>query len=105
MIGKWDVGHYAKAYVPTQRGFDGFFGYYSACVVGRCFLLLLLARGDSPNERRSPSAHARTLLRVASASACVTRWTGGENPTTPLPSAAKKWAAAAASRALKFVVI
>jgi hypothetical protein len=38
MIGKWDVGHYAKAYVPTQRGFDGFFGYYSACVVGRCFL-------------------------------------------------------------------
>ena len=31
-IGKWDVGHFAKDYVPTSRGFDGFLGYYSAYV-------------------------------------------------------------------------
>merc|ERR1712166_1400546 len=28
MIGKWHQGFYAKAFVPTSRGFDSFFGFY-----------------------------------------------------------------------------
>lgn len=29
LIGKWHVGYFANAFLPTYRGFDTFFGYYS----------------------------------------------------------------------------
>ena len=29
MVGKWDVGHFNEAFLPTQRGFNTHFGYYS----------------------------------------------------------------------------
>ncbi|XP_040064221.1 arylsulfatase B-like [Ixodes scapularis] len=30
MIGKWNLGNYKLTYTPTYRGFDSFYGYYSA---------------------------------------------------------------------------
>lgn len=44
-IGKWDVGHFTPAYLPTSRGFDGFLGYYGASSV----VALLL-----PTTKRAP---------------------------------------------------
>ena len=32
-VGKWDVGHFTPAYLPTSRGFDGFLGYYGTSSV------------------------------------------------------------------------
>ena len=29
-IGKWDIGHYHWRYLPVHRGFDSWYGYYSA---------------------------------------------------------------------------
>ena len=29
-IGKWDVGHYHWRYLPVQRGFDSWYGYYNS---------------------------------------------------------------------------
>ena len=40
MIGKWHLGYFAEAVLPTGRGFESFFGYYGAgdfrdrCVTG-----------------------------------------------------------------------
>jgi hypothetical protein len=31
-IGKWDIGHFNEHYVPTKRGFDSWYGYYSSFV-------------------------------------------------------------------------
>ena len=28
MVGKWHLGFFERAYVPMQRGFDSFLGYY-----------------------------------------------------------------------------
>jgi arylsulfatase B/arylsulfatase I/J len=30
MIGKWDVGHFNDQFLPQQRGFDTFFGFYTS---------------------------------------------------------------------------
>lgn len=29
-VGKWDLGHFHKDFVPTSRGFDSWYGYYSS---------------------------------------------------------------------------
>ena len=29
-VGKWDLGHFEAHYVPTARGFDSWYGYYSS---------------------------------------------------------------------------
>lgn len=31
LVGKWDIGHYAPQYWPTQRGFDSYFGMLGCC--------------------------------------------------------------------------
>ena len=31
-LGKWNLGNTVKAYTPTFRGFDSFFGYYNAAL-------------------------------------------------------------------------
>ena len=30
MVGKWDIGHFNEEYLPHNRGFDHFFGFYGA---------------------------------------------------------------------------
>ncbi len=30
MVGKWHLGHFNSSYLPNSRGFDSFYGYYSA---------------------------------------------------------------------------
>ena len=31
LVGKWDIGHYAPQFWPTQRGFDSYFGMLGCC--------------------------------------------------------------------------
>ena len=32
MVGKWHLGHFSEAYLPTRRGFDSFYGFYGNCI-------------------------------------------------------------------------
>ena len=34
-LGKWDIGFLEKKCSATYRGFDTFFGYYTACEAGK----------------------------------------------------------------------
>ena len=51
MLGKWHLGHFKTAHLPTSRGFDSFVGFYSgfqvtfrAALLGAVTLLLLRFR-------------------------------------------------------------
>lgn len=32
MVGKWHLGHFNEAYLPNERGFDRFYGFYGNCI-------------------------------------------------------------------------
>ena len=42
---RWHLGHCKEEYLPNQRGFDSFYGYWSGAIVGHILKYIKLQRG------------------------------------------------------------
>ena len=57
MVGKWDIGHFNEAYLPHNRGFDHFYGFYGADIT---YFSHISSRGYCANPNCFPDLRDET---------------------------------------------